>query len=222
MEVWGGGLFGCADLLRRAAAELAALKTTRDVPTVLLTGAVYVRLDPFACDFIIDRLEARGIRVLLASFGEWLEYIDLVNRDYRGQGGLRARLRHALRERVGAVAWSAIGPTLGWPTPATSREAVGAALPYLHEEFIGEAILAVGGGLREHQEGRIDAVVNVGPHECMPCKIAEAQFVHASEREALLSVSLPFNGDPLDPGIVENFAWEVHRRFEARRRNKGA
>jgi hypothetical protein len=51
----------------------------------------------------------------------------------------------------------------------------------------------------------------------MPNKIAEAQFAHAREREGLLSLSLSLNGDPIDPEVLDNFAFEVHARWRERR-----
>jgi len=70
-----GGQWGTTELLGRAAKEFAAAKHhLEDVPTVALVGEIYVRLDPFANDFVVDKLEARGIRVRFAPFTEWLEY----------------------------------------------------------------------------------------------------------------------------------------------------
>jgi hypothetical protein len=50
----------------------------------------------------------------------------------------------------------------------------------------------------------------------MPNKLAEAQLHHVAEREGLLSLTLSLNGDPLDAAVLDGFAWEVHRRFQAR------
>ena len=50
----------------------------------------------------------------------------------------------------------------------------------------------------------------------MPNKIAEAQFFHIAEKEGLLSVTLSLNGDPIDPEVLDNFAFEVHQRFDGR------
>ncbi len=65
--------------------------------------------------------------------------------------------------------------------------------------------------------GLIDGVVSVGPHECMPNKIAESQYFHVAEREGLASLTVPVNGDAVDPEILDSFAFEVRARFEARR-----
>jgi hypothetical protein len=53
----------------------------------------------------------------------------------------------------------------------------------------------------------------------MPNKIAEAQLFHAAERESLVSITLPVNGDPLDPDQLDNFAYEVHAAFRHRRQS---
>ena len=50
----------------------------------------------------------------------------------------------------------------------------------------------------------------------MPNKIAEAQFFHVAEQEGLLSLTLSLNGDPVDPEVLDNFAFEVHERFRRR------
>jgi len=36
---------------------------------------------------------------------------------------------------------------------------------------------------------------------------------HVAEREGLLSLTLPFNGDPVSAAAVDNFAFEVKARF---------
>ena len=78
-EIASGRLFGFADILRRAAAAFAAIRRPDSVPTVLVVGEIYVRCDPFSNDYVIDRLEAQGIRVRFAPFNEWLEYTDWLN-----------------------------------------------------------------------------------------------------------------------------------------------
>jgi hypothetical protein len=77
----------------------------------------------------------------------------------------------------------------------------------------GEAVLTLGGALAEWRAGHIDGVVCVGPLECMPNKIAEAQFFHAAEQEGLVTVTLPFNGEPAEPAALDTFAFEVQEKF---------
>ncbi|OFX23838.1 MAG: hypothetical protein A2V77_15855 [Anaeromyxobacter sp. RBG_16_69_14] len=79
-------------------------------------------------------------------------------------------------------------------------------------------MLTIGVPLHAWREGEIDAVISVGPLECMPNKIAEAQFHHVAEKEGLLSLTLSLNGDPVDPEVLDGFAFEVHQRFRKRGR----
>jgi hypothetical protein len=50
----------------------------------------------------------------------------------------------------------------------------------------------------------------------MPNKLVEAQLVHVGQREGLASLTLSLNGDPIDPEVLDEFAYEVRERFRAR------
>ena len=125
-----------------------------------------------------------------------------------------------IRGRIERTEFAAIAPLLGWSPPPSMGEIFAAARPYVSEALSGEAVLTVGAPLHEWRHGQIEAVVNVGPLECMPTKIAEAQLQPNAEKEGLLSLTLPFNGDPISEAALDNFAFEVHARFQ-RRKNGG-
>jgi predicted nucleotide-binding protein (sugar kinase/HSP70/actin superfamily) len=218
-EVLGGELFGCAELLRRTAAELASVRAPRDLPTVLVGGEIYVRCDPFASDFLVDRLERRGLRVRLAPPSEWLEYVSDLAAGTSG-AGLADRLSGRLQRLILDLSYALVAAPLGWPPRMPARAAVAAASSYVRPELWGEAVLTLGGALHEWRHGAIDGAVSVGPLECMPNKIAEAQLVHAGEREGLASLTLPMNGDPVDAEILENFVYEVQARYRRRRERR--
>jgi predicted CoA-substrate-specific enzyme activase len=216
LSVGTGRLFGCADILRRAARELAAIKGDRDLPTVALVGEIYVRLDPFANDFVVDKLERRGIRVRFAPFTEWLEYTDHIAHLRGSKSLLGGTLETLVQQRILSRTYGIMAGPLGWPARTTVRESLDAASTYLRDDLVGEAVLTLGGPLHEHRRGLIDGVVSIGPHECMPNKIAETQFFHAAEREGLASLTIPVNGDPVDLELIDAFAFEVRSRFERR------
>ncbi len=222
LEVASGRLFGCADLLQEASREMALLKSDRVLPTVAVVGEIYVRLDPFASDFIVDKLEKHGLRVRFAPFTEWLEYTDHVSRQRGQAGSLGARLSTAVRRRIQNRCYEIMAKKLGWSPRTTVTDAVRAAAPYVRDDLAGEAVLTVGGPVHEWQAGHIDGVVSVGPLECMPNKIAEAQFFHVAENEGLPSLTIPVNGDGVDAALVEGFAFEVRSRFNAKTRSTPA
>ncbi len=95
------------------------------------------------------------------------------------------------------------GRALGWPE--RSESAVAVAQPAIRTELFGEAIMTVGGPLHEWNRGQIDAALCLGPFECMPSTIAEAQHFHTAEREGLLAWPLALNGDSRRPGSARQF-----------------
>ena len=205
------------ELLKRAGAEFAAMRGPAELPLVELAGEIYVRAVEFSNDFLIEKLEARGLRVHLAPKTEWLNYCGYNQCREPGGNRLADHFSELVKKRIESAAFTAIAPHLGWTPPPTTAEALAAASPYVSDALHGEAVLTVGAPLHEWRHRQIDAVVNVGPLECMPTKIAEAQFHHVAEREGLLSLTLPFNGDPVSAAALDNFAFEVHARFQQRK-----
>lgn len=222
-ELARGRLFGLKPLLARATAELAALRGPNEVPTVLVVGEIYVRCDPFANGFVMAELQRRGLRALLAPFHEWLDYSDAITRrDEKDDLTLGDRVASRVQHRIQQVLQRCVGDALDRPPPPPLPQVLRGIAPYLRPELNGEAVLTLGTPLEEWRRRQIDAVLSVGPLECMPNKIAEAQFFHLAENERLLSLTLPVNGDPVDSEILDNFAFEVRRRFERARRGPPA
>jgi predicted CoA-substrate-specific enzyme activase len=221
-----GGIWGAREILREAAREFAAAKTPgKDVPTVAVVGEIYVRLDPFANDFIVDKLEARGLRARLAPFVEWLEYTSYLAEQRVIDGAMRRDdqplsigLTGLVQRTTFELLHEICAKPLGWGPRTTIAETLKASEPYVHRELVGEAALTVGGPLHELHEGVVHGVVIVGPHECMPCKIAEAQYGKAAEERNVPYVSIGFNGDPMDVEALDRFAYDVR---EARQRGPG-
>lgn len=216
-EIFGGTFFGMMDILKRAAREFAAIRTNAPLPTVCLTGEIYVRHDPFANNFMIRELEARGIRVKFAHFGEWIEYADIVNKDILKSSNtpLDITISHLIRYVMNTI-YKPIANILKWPERHKVGHILDTAEKYLRKDLIGEEILTIGTPLHAYKKGEIDGVVNVGPLECMPSKIAESQFYHLAENEGLISLNLSFNGDPIPDSVLDDFCFEVKRRFEMR------
>ncbi|MBI3853806.1 MAG: CoA activase [Verrucomicrobia bacterium] len=216
-EVVSGNLFGLRRLLRNAAAEFVAVRGPGEKPLIELAGEIYLRSVEYSNDFLIDKLEARGLRVWLSPKAEWLDYCGHVARRQEGRNRFADRFSHLVQKRIEATLFAALGPRLAWPKPPTTEDVLHAVRPYINDALEGEAVLTVGAPLCEWRHRHIDAVVSVGPLECMPTKIAEAQFHHVAEHEGLLSLTLSFNGDPINTEPLDNFAFEVHARFQQRK-----
>lgn len=220
-QVAGGNLFGLRKLLRRAGQDFAVLRGPGERPCVELTGEIYVRGVDFSNDGLIEKLEARGLRVHLAPKTEWLNYCGYVQNQMQERNRFADGFSQFVRARIENAAFSAMAPHMGWSPLPTPEESLLAAAPYVNAALYGETVLTVGAPLYEYRHNQIDAVVSVGPLECMPTKVAEAQWHHVAEDEGILCLTLPFNGDPVSSAALDNFAYEVKERFNARKNGLG-
>lgn len=224
-----GGMWGVRALIARAAKAFAAIKDfERRLPTVGVVGEIYVRMDPFANDFVVDKLEERGIRVRFAPFIEWLEYSNYLasERLAQGKGGstdepLTVGLTALIQKVTLDVLYPYCAKQLAWPRRPEVPEVVAASLPYVHPGLTGEAALTIGGPLHEFQQGLIEGVVIVGPHECMPCKISEAQYGAVNERVGIPYLSVALNGEPLDTELLDRFTYDIHELVRRRATHAG-
>lgn len=220
-------VFGLRSFLSRAAHDFAAAADGgRDVPTVAVTGEIYVRCDPGSNDRLIERLEERGMRVRLASTHEWLEYTDwskwrgIRERRRKLEGSwFAARLSTWLKRAVLERLHAAVRAPMGWQKRTPVCHFVSSAEPYLSSYHRGEAVLTIGGPLLMHSRGEIAGAVCVAPLECLPNKVAESQLYHACEDTGLVALALYLNGDPMDIESLDSFAYEV-KKEHARRRVK--
>lgn len=219
-ELVSGRLFGVTEILQRAGREFSALRGPGELPVVELTGEIYVRGVDFSNDAIIEKLEARGLKVHLATKAEWINYCGDCASGAADQNVLAGGFNRIIRHQIQKTAFRAMAGALRWPPLPTTEAILRAAEPYVNSALEGEAVLTVGAPVREWRHGQIDAVLCVGPLECMPTKIAEAQYHHVAEREGILSLTLNFNGDPANAAVLDNFAYEVKSRFAAKQAGK--
>ena len=188
---------------------------------VAVVGEIYVRLDPYANGHMIEELEKRGLRCRLAPLNEWLMYCTdnelqrfSENRVLPGDSRLGAHITQKIQEYIVNHLYGAAGKLLGWKKPHSARDIVQAATPYLSPELISEAVLSLGVPVEAFRSGEIDGVVAVGPHECMPNKIVESQLFHVCEHTGMHTLAVSVNGEPIDPDILDRFAFEVLDSYE--------
>ncbi len=242
------GMFGIRGIVRDAARDFASLlvvpadkgngngkrdvtanytypaESKSDLPVVAVVGEIYARLDPFANDSVIRRLEKAGARVHLAPFTEWLDYTSwlrkrrvLDGQALESESTTTVKFSIAVQEEIENSLYDEMAGLLGWGKRSSVEESIRAGSMYVNPRLNGEAILTVGASLHEYLSGAIDGVVSVGPLECMPNKIAEAHFNKIDYDWGMPSLTISLNGDPLDPGVIENFMFEVRERKSARK-----
>jgi predicted nucleotide-binding protein (sugar kinase/HSP70/actin superfamily) len=215
-QISSGRLFGIADVLREAADNFARVRGKAEPPTVAVVGEIYMRLNPFANDFIIEKLEQRGIRVRLAPLSEWLEYADYLGRLGYTRHGLPDRFRSVIQRRIMRLCSRIFAEGLGDHYHCAVTDSLEAAGEYLRKDLWGEAVLTLGYSISEWHNQHIDGVINLGPLECMPTKIAEAQFFHFAEQHKVPVLTLQLDGQSLDPQSLDNFVFEIQSRHRLR------
>lgn len=215
-EIATGRFYGLRQFIKDAAVAFKAIEKPGDLPTILITGEIYVRCDPFANDFVIDQLESRGIRVKLAPFYEWLDYQEYINTQVGIPQTWGSWFSAKLQLFILETLFETAAKPLGWGHLVRAKDQLSVAEDYVRYQLEGEAGLTLGGAIHEWTHHEIDAVMALGPHECMPSKIAEAQFFHVAEKMDLYSTTLHLNGDPVDPVVIDNFVYEVRERFAER------
>ena len=160
----------------------------------------------------------------MVPFMELMEYADWQNYRMLGEGRLEAEgswvseliskeLKLAVIERI----YAAAAKHLGWAPRSRLVDSIAAAEPFLREDLYGEAVVTVGGVIHEFHAGEISGAINVGPFECMPTKVAEAQFFHVAEKLGLTTLTVLLNGDPLSSDVLDGFAHEVHAAHQQRK-----
>ena len=199
-------------------AALAARGTEpQDRRTVLVAGDIYLRVDDFASDGLIRRLNALGIRVIAEAVGPLTEYLaesrsgeiiglptDPVDNAFRKRlmRGIRARLQRPVRAKH------------PWLPHNDSPAMLEAGRHLIDTHPHGEAPATVGAVLYHWNERVCDGVVLVSPWGCGPALITESLLKHEREIPILFVYG---DGTPMDERRLRSFAFTL-RRKEARTR----
>jgi predicted nucleotide-binding protein (sugar kinase/HSP70/actin superfamily) len=219
-----GGMWGIKAIVAKAARDYGRIKNlSKKLPAVSVVGDIYIRLDRFANDFIVDKLEARGLRARLAPLTQWLEYSTYLGEDRAlnhktvpGDDRWTIALTGLVQKSTSRVLYKVCQDALGWPAREKMGEVMEASRPYVHRDLQGAAALSLGGPLVQYRRGQIEGAVIVGPHECMSSKITEAQYARAAQDHGIAYLSIPLNGDPIDTELLDRFAYDIRERFRRR------
>jgi predicted nucleotide-binding protein (sugar kinase/HSP70/actin superfamily) len=188
--------------LRESARRFAAIPMKMPpaaVPTVNLTGEIFVRRDSLSRQYLVRKLAEMGFATSCTPVAEWLHYSDYLV--WKGIGSPRLSKMERLgflakkkfmanhEKRIkGALAASGLIRT----EPIRVEEIIQNAAPYVSADLTGEAVLTVGGALTE-VASHVCGVIAIGPFGCMPNRLSEAILTEAMTREDKLAIE-PANG----------------------------
>jgi predicted CoA-substrate-specific enzyme activase len=190
-------LAACAERLR----SLPLKRPAAAVPTISLTGEIFVRRDSLSRQYLTERLAEKGFASVCAPVAEWVHYCNyLVDHGFNqdpmtAMQKFKLKLRNFFQGRYEKQIKSILARS-GLVRPETLNIAavIEHARPHISPDLTGEAVLTVGGSLSEiisHSCG----VIAIGPFGCMPNRLSEAilsETMTASEKLA---------SDPANPAL---------------------
>ena len=170
-------------LVRRAGHAFAVIPIDRRTakPRIGVVGEVFVRMQSYANDRLIERLEQLGAEVTLVPFMEWIEYLNvIVTRSATLEGIplrplLRTKLESWIQSRDRHRLESALAESIAVEPDGSAAETVELGSRYVHPSYDAETILSLGKACELHERG-FSGIVNVMPFTCMPGSIAAALF----------------------------------------------
>ncbi|MFP3980544.1 MAG: acyl-CoA dehydratase activase [Desulfobacterales bacterium] len=183
-------------------------KNPADVPTVLITGEIFVRRDALSRQFLTERLAEKGFAVICSPVSEWIRYSDYcVETDEKNWGRMSVgqKLKFKIRQMFMNRYEKRISGTLARSGLvdghlADIRTMIENASPYISPRLGGEAILTVGSALTEIASS-VSGVIAIGPFGCMPNRISEAILSEVMTRRDKLHI--PRRENYLEPVLLE-------------------
>jgi predicted nucleotide-binding protein (sugar kinase/HSP70/actin superfamily) len=182
--------------LERTAEQLHGLPMKRPpdtVPTITLTGEIFVRRDALSRQFLTERLAEKGFATVCSPIAEWIQYCNyMVDQGISSNGfnimqKLKLKIRHLFQTRYEKQIKSTLSRSgLVNADPLKVEEFINNAGPYISPNLAGEAVLTVGGSLTEivsHSCG----VIAIGPFGCMPNRLSESILNETMNREDKLA-----------------------------------
>jgi predicted nucleotide-binding protein (sugar kinase/HSP70/actin superfamily) len=163
------------------------------VPTVSLSGEIFVRRDALSRQYITERLAEKGFATICSPVAEWVMYCNyMVDKGLSPESltmleKLKFKLRSKFQVRYERRIKSILSESgLVHAEPVDIDSFVNNASSYISKELPGEAVLTVGGSLTEIVSQSC-GVIAIGPFGCMPNRLSEAILNEAMTREGKLA-----------------------------------
>jgi predicted CoA-substrate-specific enzyme activase len=165
----------------------------KKVPTILLTGEIFVRRDPLSRQFLTECLAKKGFATVCSPISEWMYYCNYLVRNDLEIPILSRKEKLFVRLRQWYMSWSEkklksifSRSNIIHPEPIDIRSIIKNATPFLSPNLTGEAILTIGSSITEVGVN-VCGVIAIGPFGCMPNRLSEAIIHKAMNRKAKLS-----------------------------------
>ena len=182
--------------LSRAAERFRRIPVKRDpdkVPTILLTGEIFVRRDALSRQYLTEKLAQKGFAAICSPVAEWIHYSNylvhkgLTHHKISKMEKLALMVRKTVMARDEKRIKSILSRSgLVGAQPLNVKSIIDHGAAYISPNMTGEAILTVGSSLSE-VASHACGVIAIGPFGCMPNRVSEAILNTAMNREGKLA-----------------------------------
>ena len=150
------------------------------VPTILLTGEIFVRRDGLSRQYLTESLAEKGFASICSPIAEWILYSDyLVDKKLvYGKMTIKEKLEFKIKKQMMKYYEKRLKRVVSTSgllhlEPLNIEKVVQTGASYISPKLAGEAILTIGSSLEEIAS-QACGVIAIGPFGCMPNRISES------------------------------------------------
>ena len=212
------------DALKVVRKDFEALpKTNEKKPRIGIIGEIYVRSNRFSNEDLVRKVEYLGGEASLATFGEWIFYLNTMSIRRSIKGGefvtaAKDALKRLFQIRIEKRYSGLFKKYLRTLHEPGTRQLLSHSAPYIPDTFEGEAVVSVGKSVDLAYQGA-SGIINAIPFGCMPGLIV-AGVMHAVKREYDMPfITVPYDGIELPSNAMQLEAFMDQAKGKAMRRN---
>ncbi|MCJ7615544.1 MAG: activase, partial [Desulfobacterales bacterium] len=168
-------------------------RPVEEVPTISLTGEIFVRRDAISRQYLTERLAGQGFAVICTPVAEWILYSDyILQNNYSDHKMSKIEsLEFIIKKKFMSRYENRIKSILSrsglvHAKPLDMESIINNASPFISPHLGGEAILTVGGALTE-VASHVCGAIAIGPFGCMPNRLSESILNVTMNREGKLA-----------------------------------
>jgi predicted CoA-substrate-specific enzyme activase len=187
------------DALKAVRKDFTNLPKTRErKPLIGIIGEIYVRSNRFSNEDIVRKVEHLGGEVSLATFEEWIFYLNAMSiRRYLQRREFPAAAKDAMKrffqiriEKRYSGQFKKCLRTLHEPS---TKQLLRLSAPYIPDTFEGEAVLSIGKSV-DLARGGASGIINTIPFGCMPGTIVAGVMQVVKKEYEIPFITLPYDG----------------------------
>jgi predicted CoA-substrate-specific enzyme activase len=195
-------------------------KTKEKKPLIGIIGEIYVRSNRFSNEDIVRKVEDLGGAVSLATFGEWIFYLNAMSiRRYLKRREFSAAAKDALKRfiqiRIEKRYSSPFKKCLRTLHEPSTKQILRLSDPYIPDTFEGEAVLSIGKSVDLTHRGA-SGIINTIPFGCMPGTIVAGVMQVVKRDYEIPFITLPYDGTESSTNEMQLDAFMDQARIKAR------